>query len=1114
MNYLNCMRGLLLITCVLMAAGTATAADDAALDWSTWEQLPVYDAGRRMPLDTFARATVETICGRTNPTFWLPEDEDDSDTLAEARILFPGNKPRRFTAAELLFSWLVEPEKWEQVPMLAAEHKQLREEMLFVPVRDGLGRRLRYISLRQLAESPEAYRVYLEIRQRASAAGKEFKSSGVMRKVEELVYAYDAYRKLTFDPTRPRQTSSRFFARLGAAQGSWEILASELERAGRVSRDPHTGRVVGRTNDPVIRVVIEVDTALNKLDALSENDRYTFAEIEPAAAAFRKAAATLQRQFAESETAELSAVAADLMRQSIEMHLALYDSGKTLRLIPALSPAALEAKRPEGDDAQPWLSLAALLQGSDALLSGYPQVDSDKPIQYPRREVEKVRKAFEKVKEAYLARDNPKRAKEFTDAMQTLAAALRTLGDKVTPLREKLPIQHKDESVLAQTAYPPPGFTRLELFYNRLDPFFWSWLISLMAMVCLALSFGVVRKPMFWLGLAVLVGAQALTISGFALRMYVTGLVPMTGMFETVVFAALCVALLGLWFTLLPLTWPGLKAAWRLTAAPRTWEARRLAEEDTALWKPSWWSAGEWILLLPRAVLTYWVFIRLARFPADPGKGYLDLWPKTAAGSSFPGVNDFVVWLVGLCVLLLAIYYLPRLILALTLGLLTIPYIAMKRGLAEPLQQVLARKSFALVGAALAFLVALVAYYAPKTVLEDRQIGVVRGILRDNFWLFVHVLTITASYGAGALAWGLSNISLAYYLFGRYRPAQESSLAVADKAPQSDFTEAEPRTSPVALAPAPCATLAQFTYKATQVAVLLLAAGTILGALWADVAWGRFWGWDAKEVWSLISLLAYLLILHGRYIGWFGNFGLAVGSVLAFTSIVMAWYGVNFILGSGLHSYGSGAGGQFEVTVAVVLNWLFVVAAAKQFFKECDKDNKGVLDEKQIAEGINRMLQGLTPSPPSGRPGPRSFGDSSAFEDDLLKDVIPFVESHYSAHADREHRAVAGLSMGGGQALGIGLRRLDVFAWVGGFSSALFGNRSDLVSADAAKKLRLLWLSCGDKDRLMDASKSLHNTLEEKKVPHVWHVDSGAHEWPVWKNDLYLLSQMLFQDKK
>ena len=156
---------------------------------------------------------------------------------------------------------------------------------------------------------------------------------------------------------------------------------------------------------------------------------------------------------------------------------------------------------------------------------------------------------------------------------------------------------------------------------------------------------------------------------------------------------------------------------------------------------------------------------------------------------------------------------------------------------------------------------------------------------------------------------------------------------------------------------------------------------------------------------------------------------------------------------------------------------------------------------------------GTAPVPPSGRPGPRGFRDNSAFQDDLLKDVIPFVESHYAVHADREHRAVAGLSMGGGQALGIGLKHPDIFAWVGGFSSAIRG-RNDLVSEDAAKTLRLVWLSCGDQDRLMEASKSLRSTLAEKKVPHVWHVDSGGHEWPVWKNDLYLLSQMLFQDKK
>jgi enterochelin esterase-like enzyme len=185
------------------------------------------------------------------------------------------------------------------------------------------------------------------------------------------------------------------------------------------------------------------------------------------------------------------------------------------------------------------------------------------------------------------------------------------------------------------------------------------------------------------------------------------------------------------------------------------------------------------------------------------------------------------------------------------------------------------------------------------------------------------------------------------------------------------------------------------------------------------------------------------------------------------------------------------------------------IAAARTFFKECDKDGKGTLDERQIAEGINRMVR--TPGRRPGRPG--GLGANSGFENDLLKEGIPYIESHYAVKADAEHRAIAGLSMGGGQALTIGLKHLDTFAWVGGFSSALFGNQAQLAPADADKKLRLLWLSCGDTDRLMDASKSFHSSLEDKKVPHIWHIDSGGHTWPVWKNDLYLLSKMLFRDK-
>lgn len=136
------------------------------------------------------------------------------------------------------------------------------------------------------------------------------------------------------------------------------------------------------------------------------------------------------------------------------------------------------------------------------------------------------------------------------------------------------------------------------------------------------------------------------------------------------------------------------------------------------------------------------------------------------------------------------------------------------------------------------------------------------------------------------------------------------------------------------------------------------------------------------------------------------------------------------------------------------------------------------------------------------------------FEGDLLKDVIPFIETHYPAIADSQHRALAGLSMGGGQSLNFGLANLDTFAWVGGFSSAPNTRAPEKLVPDpeaATKKLKLLWVSCGDKDGLMRISKGVSTYLTEKQVPHIWHVDSGGHDFKVWKNDLYLFSQQLFR---
>jgi enterochelin esterase-like enzyme len=136
------------------------------------------------------------------------------------------------------------------------------------------------------------------------------------------------------------------------------------------------------------------------------------------------------------------------------------------------------------------------------------------------------------------------------------------------------------------------------------------------------------------------------------------------------------------------------------------------------------------------------------------------------------------------------------------------------------------------------------------------------------------------------------------------------------------------------------------------------------------------------------------------------------------------------------------------------------------------------------------------------------------FEKDLLNDLIPFIEKNFPAPKDREHRAIAGLSMGGGQSLNFGLGNLDKFAWVGGFSSAPNTKTPQELVPDpeAAKaKLKLLWISCGDADGLITFSKRTHDYLAEKGVPHIYYIEPGVHDFKVWKNSLYMFSQFLFK---
>lgn len=145
---------------------------------------------------------------------------------------------------------------------------------------------------------------------------------------------------------------------------------------------------------------------------------------------------------------------------------------------------------------------------------------------------------------------------------------------------------------------------------------------------------------------------------------------------------------------------------------------------------------------------------------------------------------------------------------------------------------------------------------------------------------------------------------------------------------------------------------------------------------------------------------------------------------------------------------------------------------------------------------------------------PEKVQGFATFERDLLDDLIPFIEKTYPTLTDRQSRAIAGLSMGGGQSLNFGLGNLDKFAWVAGFSSAPNTKLPEVLvpnPEEAKKKLKLLWISCGDADGLLNFSKRTHDYLLQNNVPHVYYLEPGGHDFKVWKNGLYMFSQFLFK---
>jgi len=924
------------------------------LDWSAWRRIPVYHDGRIMPMDTFARGAVEIICDRMNPTLSLkqslPYDGDPAASAeqkqawlektishpiyAPARSLFPGDRPRRFEAAELLFSWLVEPEKWNEVPFLIAEHDELRTKYLGLSATNVEGKHLRYVSPRQVEDADglnERLEQLKTLQREARQKGETFKLSGVDKKIDELWRAYTLYRQLTLSSQLDMAARAKFQQALRVAATTWFGMADQLNVFRKMGDASGLPAMIGRA-----------DAAMKKLGELFERVRIERSEADKATRDFEASVKGIAHEFSryhqrmqdeppDLDADRLKALLASMKQlaegtdrlaaQAKAVRQAIYQSGEPLCVVPALNRDALERDRVPSDTSQPWLDLETLLMSPPGSLPGYPA-----------KQVAAVRKAFARAKATYA--DAANRPHDFAKSMQQFSGALRSLAMAIEPLRQQLAIEHRDEQVIAYTAYPPASFTEYEVLYNQTDPFMHAWMINLASLIFFSLSFGRIRRFMFWLGVGVLALGMGVTAYGFALRITVSGWAPVTNMYETVIYVPFVVTVLGMWFLLLPLTWSGMKNAWRLTALPGIWEALRPTESQQRLLSPKGWLWGNLLLLVPRVGLGALVLyaLSIADYAAG-GRKVINLLPVIDVGQRFPDFNDILTWAVGLAILLPTVWYLPRVILTAVTSLITIPWTLYSGGepVGKRMAEVRDRWPFGFAAALVAFSGSFVAWYAP---VLDESFSPLMPVLRDNFWLMIHVLTIVSSYGAGALAWGLGLIALTYYLFGRYRqPLGAVSLSSGREAADVSSKDRD-RTLAGHREPEPCVALSGYIYKAMQVAVLLLAAGTILGGLWADVAWGRFWGWDPKEVWALISCLVYLALLHARYAGLIGHFGLTAGTVLGASAIAMSWYGVNFVLGQGKHSYGFGEGGQGYVYTVVALNWLFLAGAAARFYYE------------------------------------------------------------------------------------------------------------------------------------------------------------------------------------
>lgn len=932
--------GLIVAATLLSASGLRAGEPEA---YRIAGDLAVMDRGRVKPFHTLAIERVKSIYSRQTIKLVRPDETTES-----------------WGPVAAVLDWSARPEFWNDQEFILVEYLPLKKLLLGNQVRDAIR------SVASQPDLPAADRTVLEQAADASEATQaDLARLSLLRGLsKENARTLAAYaHKLALDNKwlAPSDLENAEFEVEGETLGLVEWFGNILQKREKVrAQSLGASARLGELEEKASEVAERLVTYQAIRDGNPRQSRMLDIDVvpRPSNSAYLQFTGNAYRKEMASQGTELTPlerIAADGLDrylrdlQGKDRALPGQPDSETLESLKAESEEVRQSylKRQEEfnqrfarwlREKSDWIPLRVVIHADPAEL---------KQAGFPIAEVEAFRGAYAGLLEA----EKKSPGDLPVDRASTFLAAARKLGTDLG-------------------RYPTAADMARESHFNRFAPFYRAPMLFGLGVVLLLVSLGIAAEPgsslgrfsglVYWAGMAAFLGGILLEVYGFYLRVRISGWAPVTNMYETVIWVALVTSVIGLALELIS------RKKFPALAASGVAMLATVLAANVSLLDPTIGS------LQPVLRSNYWLTIHVltivssyAAFALALGLGLIAVgFYLTASYRSTARPIELVAPL-PLGGLLLALGGLCQIALRQQMNpafFESVPGHALRLLLIGAGIVLLVGPVFALAGEYAnrsprrTAIVALLMALGGGTCAAIARLGAGPAWLQDDLasyttWsiaivgLSWMVLALFGSLARATLSASRSQLSLrdaadreelASHGATESRAAMAGGGGVATIARPtvaeirarlaSGRVETDARSLAMQTTAGRIKPLAAFIYRAMQVGVLLCAAGTILGGVWADYSWGRFWGWDPKEVWALITLLVYLVPLHGRFAGWVNTFGLVVASVVCFLSVLMAWYGVNFLLGVGLHSYGfveGGSQGIVGIVTAAVLGVMF-----------------------------------------------------------------------------------------------------------------------------------------------------------------------------------------------